>query len=72
MGRPTGGGGRQSPTSTRSTHTHTVLTRGFLQAFASEKVFGVLSEKLYEVLQLVGAGGPGPGEGPRTGWVRTA
>lgn len=36
-----------------------MLTRGFLQAFASEKVFGVLSEKLYEVLQLVGAGGPG-------------
>lgn len=49
-----GWGGLQTPPQTHRAH-----QEFFLQAFASEKVFGVLSEKLYEVLQLVGAGGPG-------------
>lgn len=43
---PLGGGG-----SARTPLAHA----GFLQAFASEKVFGVLSEKLYDLLQLVSA-----------------
>lgn len=37
-------------------------TRGSLQAFASEKVFGVLSEKLYDLLQLVSP------VSPRSSW----
>lgn len=44
LARPLGGGLCLGPPS---------LTQGFLQAFASEKVFGVLSEKLYDLLQLV-------------------